>query len=367
MVAYAPAVDGFQERVKSAMAVFSPRLTVTFRQRTVAARNARGAQGVAEGQPHFLGALLSRDQGPRDFSRRVPARDRRGRAGADLRVAGYEPGQRRGRRHGAEQHRRRAQTRRDGPAHPRGTRARDAFQSKTAAVQPIFDWRALQRWGIDESALPAGAEIRYRVPTVWELYGIYIVAALVVVTAQLVLIAGLLRERARVRRAHQRDPGERSVVAQQLPADPSPGRPVDQRARSDARRDRPRFARRHVPEAGAMCRLSVSRLRRATQGHRGPGHAAGVRSSSIAISKSALDGIRRLSHDLHPAHDALLGLAPALRAHCDEVAQRNAVEVQFSGDEPSAPCIPTWPCACSASSRNRCETASCMAAPATSP
>ena len=30
MVAYAPAVDGFQERVGSAMAVYSPRLTVTF-------------------------------------------------------------------------------------------------------------------------------------------------------------------------------------------------------------------------------------------------------------------------------------------------------------------------------------------------
>ena len=36
----------------------------------------------------------------------------------------------------------------------------------------MFDWRQLQRWGIDESRLPPGSEIRFRVPTVWELYGL---------------------------------------------------------------------------------------------------------------------------------------------------------------------------------------------------
>ena len=57
----------------------------------------------------------------------------------------------------------------------------------------MFDWRQLQRWGIDESRLPPGSEIRFRVPTVWELYGSYIIATVVVVIAQLLLIAGLLR------------------------------------------------------------------------------------------------------------------------------------------------------------------------------
>ena len=60
---------------------------------------------------------------------------------------------------------------------------------------PIFDWQQLQRWGIDESRLPANSDIRFRVPTVWELYGSYIVATTAVVIVQLILIAGLLTPR----------------------------------------------------------------------------------------------------------------------------------------------------------------------------
>src|SRR5204862_7538832 len=70
-----------------------------------------------------------------------------------------------------------------------------------AAVRPVFDWGQLQRWGISESLLPAGSDIRLRVPTVWQLYGHYIIATVIVLIAQLVLIAVLLGQRARLRRA----------------------------------------------------------------------------------------------------------------------------------------------------------------------
>ena len=40
---------------------------------------------------------------------------------------------------------------------------------EAARMSPIFDWRQVQRWGIDPSRLPPGADIRFRVPTVWEL------------------------------------------------------------------------------------------------------------------------------------------------------------------------------------------------------
>src|SRR5262245_43140927 len=35
---------------------------------------------------------------------------------------------------------------------------------------PKFDWRELQRWGIDESRLPPGSEVQFRNPTTWERY-----------------------------------------------------------------------------------------------------------------------------------------------------------------------------------------------------
>src|SRR5215831_3912009 len=37
-------------------------------------------------------------------------------------------------------------------------------------TRPVFDWRELQRWGISESRLPAGSEVRFREVSFWEQY-----------------------------------------------------------------------------------------------------------------------------------------------------------------------------------------------------
>jgi signal transduction histidine kinase len=66
---------------------------------------------------------------------------------------------------------------------------------------PIYDWRQLQRWGISERRLPAGSEVRFREPSLWERYHWEIVAVLAVVALQSMLIVGLLYERRRRRRA----------------------------------------------------------------------------------------------------------------------------------------------------------------------
>ena len=47
-------------------------------------------------------------------------------------------------------------------------------------------------------------------------------------------------------------------------------------------------------------------------------------------TRDAFEGIRRLTHDLHPATLRVLGLAAALRSHCDEIAKRHGVQVDFS-------------------------------------
>ena len=65
----------------------------------------------------------------------------------------------------------------------------------------VVDWRELRHWNIPESALPSGSEIRYREPTLWERDRKYIIAAASVIAALLLLIAGLLWQRARKRKA----------------------------------------------------------------------------------------------------------------------------------------------------------------------
>jgi PAS domain S-box-containing protein len=68
-------------------------------------------------------------------------------------------------------------------------------------LQVRVDWHALQRWNIPESALPPGSMIMNRPPSVWESYRKYFIAAIFVFLAQSLLIAGLLWQRARKRKA----------------------------------------------------------------------------------------------------------------------------------------------------------------------
>ena len=68
---------------------------------------------------------------------------------------------------------------------------------------PMVDWRALKRWGISESRLPPGSVVRFRPITIWEQYRWYIAGGVSIIALQAVLIAGLLLQRARRRRAER--------------------------------------------------------------------------------------------------------------------------------------------------------------------
>jgi signal transduction histidine kinase len=60
-----------------------------------------------------------------------------------------------------------------------------------------FDWRELKRWGIPESRLPAGSEVRFRPSSPWELYRWQIALICAVLLLQGGLIATLMHERRR--------------------------------------------------------------------------------------------------------------------------------------------------------------------------
>ena len=70
--------------------------------------------------------------------------------------------------------------------------------------EPEFDWRELQRWGVAEANLPPNNTVRFREPTLWEQYRWYILAVAAVSALQGILIVGLLLNRLRLRRAHDR-------------------------------------------------------------------------------------------------------------------------------------------------------------------
>ena len=78
-------------------------------------------------------------------------------------------------------------------------------------TQPVFDGRQLQRWGISESRLPPGSEIRFRSTGPWEQYGQYILAISAVLLLQAALIFWLMYEH---RRRHLAEVQARQSMAE---------------------------------------------------------------------------------------------------------------------------------------------------------
>lgn len=68
---------------------------------------------------------------------------------------------------------------------------------------PMLDWRALKRWGISESRVPADGIIRYRPETLWEEHRGLILFLLVIFVLQSATIGGLMVQRRHRRLAEQ--------------------------------------------------------------------------------------------------------------------------------------------------------------------
>jgi two-component system sensor histidine kinase/response regulator len=67
---------------------------------------------------------------------------------------------------------------------------------------PMFDWRQLRHWSLNEDALPEGSIVLHRESTLWD-FKYYIIGGLVLCLAQSLLISGLLLQRRRRRSAEE--------------------------------------------------------------------------------------------------------------------------------------------------------------------
>jgi signal transduction histidine kinase len=205
-----------------------------------------------------------------------------------------------------------------------GTRPED-IPVEDARLVPIFDWRQIQRWGIDPARLPPGSGIRFRVPTLWESYRAYIIGVFIVMAAQLLLIGGLLTQRARRRRAEETVRTREATLRtsyeriRQLA-----GRLIN--AQEAARAQIARDLHDDVCQQLVGVSMDVSRLERAS-GRIQDLHAQHALSNLRQRALAIVNSVRQLSHDLHPATLQLVGLAAALESQCIEVERRYDVQV----------------------------------------
>jgi C4-dicarboxylate-specific signal transduction histidine kinase len=71
----------------------------------------------------------------------------------------------------------------------------DRLGIRAEGTHLVYDWTQLRRWGLGERRVPPDAVVRFREPGIWEQYGWYIAAAMVICSLQAGLIAALLFQR----------------------------------------------------------------------------------------------------------------------------------------------------------------------------
>ena len=86
----------------------------------------------------------------------------------------------------------------------RGERLQDLPVQESKSTVAMVDWRQLRRWGLNEKLLPAGTVVRFREVSVWESYKWYVIGGVVLISAETLLVFGLVWQRARAKQAETR-------------------------------------------------------------------------------------------------------------------------------------------------------------------
>jgi signal transduction histidine kinase len=182
-----------------------------------------------------------------------------------------------------------------------------------APTEFIFDWRALQRWGLKESKLPPGSTVINREPSAWEKYRRYIIAAVSLIVLEALLISALLLQRRRARKAE----AHLGMLSGRLIA-----------AQEDERRRVARELHDDYNQRLALVASDLDGLRETLDG--APSIEIGRRIHELRDQVSELAGdLHSLSHRLHSSTLEKLGLVAGVRAFCNEFAQVQGLQVNF--------------------------------------
>src|SRR5262245_13463382 len=197
---------------------------------------------------------------------------------------------------------------------------------ETIPIQPsppsvlIVDWRAMQRWGLRENLLPRGTELRFRVPSTWELHKRKIIGALALCAVEAVLIATLLVE---LRGRHRAE--AKSRFAEETARTLS-GRLIH--AQEEERRRIARDLHDDLSQRLALLSVEMELLGRAESGEK---YTAKLEQLTSRVRELSSD-VHQLAYQLHPAKLDQLGLIAAARSFCRELSQQAGVKIDFTHD-----------------------------------
>jgi signal transduction histidine kinase len=194
-----------------------------------------------------------------------------------------------------------------------GVKAGDINTPGSPFAAPVYDWRLLRRWGISESRLPPGSEVRFRAPSVWEQYKQPLIGIIFVILAQGGLIAWLLYEHGERQRSETeaRDLSGHLITAQE--------------------EERSRLARElHDDVTQRLAALAMDAGRQVASRSATNGAAMGkMKDGLVRLSED----VHALSYRLHPSILADLGLQAALRSECEQLSESSAIVVDLDADD----------------------------------
>ena len=189
------------------------------------------------------------------------------------------------------------------------------------------DWRQLRRWGISESAVPEGARLLFKEPTVWERYRLYVLGTGALLLAQTSLIVGLLVQRRRRRLAEDQARGSQEA----LKGSYERIRDFGSRLIRAQDTERSRIARELHDDISQQVALLSSDLELLLGGAVTPGHEA-LMGEAWSRTQQIATSLHDLSHRLHPAKLRLIGLVAGLQALQREMS-RSDLKVTFTHDK----------------------------------
>ncbi|MCP4397913.1 MAG: hypothetical protein GY801_11535, partial [bacterium] len=190
----------------------------------------------------------------------------------------------------------------------------------------MFDWRQLKHWGIREKDLPSDSLIRYKEPSLWDLYKWYMIAAGILFLLQTLLIVLLLIHQKRRRRAEEafRKSQEdyRSLAGKLLSVQETERRRLAREMHDD------------LTQRLAIQAIEIGTLEQQLPDVREP-VSARLRAMQAEMVKLSED-VHAISRQLHPSILDDLGLVDAIRSECLRFTRQEGIVVHYTPEDVSS-------------------------------
>ncbi len=197
------------------------------------------------------------------------------------------------------------------------------FDDGLGTCLSVYDWRQLQRWGIRESNLPPGSEVKFRESSVWELYRGYIVGAGSLLALESMLIIALIINLQRRKKAE--------VALRESRQDL---RTLAGRLISSQEEELSRLSREFHDDIAQ--RLAAVAIESGTLELRSQNVDDTVLDKIRYIKEQLItlsEDVSTISRQIHPAILKDLGLVRAINSQCVRFSDREGIDVDFQAQD----------------------------------